>query len=138
MAHLGRDLGIRRGFARTPARGATDRRRFFIGYHVPKWCRDNVYPLQDPHGSRANPETEDGPPGREERNAEGTLTLCELVQEAKTEATELKFDRHLFIVPRNNQIIMQSMRLALRYLSRIRGNIRQTYRLLCFAKSVYA
>lgn len=44
------------------ARGVTDRRRFFIGHHVPKCYHDRVYPLQVPHGSRANPETEGGSP----------------------------------------------------------------------------
>lgn len=31
-------------------------------HHVPKWYHDNVYPLQGPHDSRANPETEANPP----------------------------------------------------------------------------
>ena len=32
-------------------------------HHVPKWYHDNLYPLQGPHDSRANPETEVNPPG---------------------------------------------------------------------------
>ena len=31
-------------------------------HHVPKWYHDNLYPLQGPHDSRANPETEANPP----------------------------------------------------------------------------
>lgn len=36
--------------------------RSFMRHHVPKWYHDNLYPLQGPHDSRANPETEANPP----------------------------------------------------------------------------